>query len=225
MKTGIHPDYVVTEVTCSCGNTFTTRSTAKSGHLHADVCSACHPFYTGKQKIMDVGGRVDRFEKRYGKRVRSTQLLAFSSARSQTTSSGLRALSHVATASGGRRQDMTDQADPDGILATLAAEHNEVERALADPAVHADQARARTLGRRYAELSPIMAAAAEVDRLRGDLHTALELAAEDESFADEVTSSAGPARRRGSETARAAAAQRSQRQQGRHSRDQGRRGR
>jgi peptide chain release factor 1 len=81
---------------------------------------------------------------------------------------------------------MTDQADPDGILATLAAEHNEVERALADPAVHADQARARTLGRRYAELSPIMAAAAEVDRLRGDLHTGLELAAEDESFADEV---------------------------------------
>ena len=70
MKTGIHPDYVVTQVTCSCGNTFTTRSTAKSGHLHADVCSACHPFYTGKQKIMDVGGRVDKFEKRFGKRVR-----------------------------------------------------------------------------------------------------------------------------------------------------------
>ena len=81
---------------------------------------------------------------------------------------------------------MTDQADPDGVLATLAAEHNEVERALADPAVHTDQARARTLGRRYAELSPIMAAAAEVDRLRGDLHTAHELAAEDESFADEA---------------------------------------
>ena len=69
MKNGIHPDYVVTQVTCSCGNTFTTRSTAKSGVLHADVCSACHPFYTGKQKIMDVGGRVDKFEKRYGKRV------------------------------------------------------------------------------------------------------------------------------------------------------------
>ena len=59
MKEGIHPDYVVTQVTCSCGNTFTTRSTAKSGVMHADVCSACHPFYTGKQKIMDVGGRVD----------------------------------------------------------------------------------------------------------------------------------------------------------------------
>jgi peptide chain release factor 1 len=63
---------------------------------------------------------------------------------------------------------MTDQADPDGVLATLTAEHNEVERALADPAVHTDQARARTLGRRYAALSPIMAAAAEVERLRGD---------------------------------------------------------
>jgi len=83
---------------------------------------------------------------------------------------------------------MTDQANPDGVLATLAAEHNEVERALADPAVHTDQARARTLGRRYAELSPIMAAAAEVERLRGDLRTARELAAEDESFADEAAS-------------------------------------
>src|SRR5262245_12381175 len=62
MKQGIHPEYVVTEVTCSCGNTFTTRSTSKTGQLHADVCSACHPFYTGKQKILDVGGRVDKFE-------------------------------------------------------------------------------------------------------------------------------------------------------------------
>ena len=67
MKDGIHPAYVVTEVTCSCGNTFTTRSTAKSGVMHADVCSACHPFYTGKQKIMDIGGRVDEFERRFGK--------------------------------------------------------------------------------------------------------------------------------------------------------------
>ena len=68
MKTGIHPEYVETQVTCSCGNTFTTRSTAKSGVMTADVCSACHPFYTGKQKIMDVGGRVERFSKRYGRR-------------------------------------------------------------------------------------------------------------------------------------------------------------
>jgi len=71
VKQSIHPEYVVTEVTCSCGNTFTTRSTAKAGTIHAEVCSACHPFYTGKQKIMDVGGRVDKFEKRYGKRTRT----------------------------------------------------------------------------------------------------------------------------------------------------------
>lgn len=67
MKADIHPAYGVTTVTCSCGNTFTTRSTAKNGVIHADVCSACHPFYTGKQKILDVGGRVEKFERRYGK--------------------------------------------------------------------------------------------------------------------------------------------------------------
>jgi peptide chain release factor 1 len=83
---------------------------------------------------------------------------------------------------------MGDQADPIGVLATIAAEHADVERALADPAVHADQARARTLGRRYAELSPIMAVAADVRRLRGDMQVAQELAAEDDSFAVEATS-------------------------------------
>ena len=67
MKPDIHPAYGTTTVTCSCGNTFATRSTARNGVIHADVCSACHPFYTGKQKILDVGGRVDKFEKRYGK--------------------------------------------------------------------------------------------------------------------------------------------------------------
>ena len=67
MKSDIHPEYVDTQVTCSCGNSFTTRSTAKSGSIHADVCSACHPFYTGKQKILDTGGRVAKFEKRFGK--------------------------------------------------------------------------------------------------------------------------------------------------------------
>jgi len=72
VKPGIHPDYVETTVTCSCGATFTTRSTAKNGVIHADVCSQCHPFYTGKQKILDTGGRVARFEQRYGKRQRSS---------------------------------------------------------------------------------------------------------------------------------------------------------
>jgi large subunit ribosomal protein L31 len=65
MKTGIHPAYGETQVTCTCGNTFTTRSTAANGTIRSEVCSACHPFYTGKQKILDTGGRVARFEKRY----------------------------------------------------------------------------------------------------------------------------------------------------------------
>ncbi len=65
MKSGIHPAYGETQVTCTCGNTFTTRSTAANGTIRSEVCSACHPFYTGKQKILDTGGRVARFEKRY----------------------------------------------------------------------------------------------------------------------------------------------------------------
>ncbi|WP_410587852.1 50S ribosomal protein L31 [Amycolatopsis sp. lyj-23] len=68
MKSGIHPEYVVTNVNCDCGNSFTTRSTKTSGDIHVEICSNCHPFYTGKQKIMDTGGRVARFEARYGKR-------------------------------------------------------------------------------------------------------------------------------------------------------------
>jgi len=68
MKTGIHPAYVETTVVCGCGNSFTTRSTKESGHIVVEVCSQCHPFYTGKQKILDSGGRVARFERRYGKR-------------------------------------------------------------------------------------------------------------------------------------------------------------
>ena len=65
MKANIHPSYVETQVTCTCGNTFSTRSTSTSGVLRAEVCSQCHPFYTGKQKILDTGGRVARFQKRY----------------------------------------------------------------------------------------------------------------------------------------------------------------
>ena len=74
MKPDIHPDYVETTVTCSCGNTFTTRSTARGGTIHAEVCSNCHPFYTGRQKLMDTGGRVERFQRRVAKgRLHSAQ--------------------------------------------------------------------------------------------------------------------------------------------------------
>jgi large subunit ribosomal protein L31 len=58
---------VTTEVTCSCGNTFTTRSTIEGGAMHAETCNVCHPFYTGKQRILDSGGRVARFQAKYAK--------------------------------------------------------------------------------------------------------------------------------------------------------------
>jgi large subunit ribosomal protein L31 len=66
MKTGIHPEYKEIKVICSCSNTFTTRSTLGK-ELHVEVCSACHPFYTGRQKIVDTAGRVEKFKQRYNR--------------------------------------------------------------------------------------------------------------------------------------------------------------
>ena len=68
MKKDIHPQYHNTTVKCGCGNTFQTRSTREE--LTLDICNACHPFYTGKQKIIDVAGRVERFQRRYGKKTK-----------------------------------------------------------------------------------------------------------------------------------------------------------
>jgi large subunit ribosomal protein L31 len=67
MKADIHPQYSEVKVVCRCGNNFDTRSTIGRPELHVEVCSQCHPFYTGKQKILDTGGRVDKFRKRYSK--------------------------------------------------------------------------------------------------------------------------------------------------------------
>ena len=64
MKADIHPTYVETQVNCACGSTFTTRSTAKNGVIHAEVCSQCHPFYTGNDKVIDTAGRVEKFKAR-----------------------------------------------------------------------------------------------------------------------------------------------------------------
>ncbi|MEM9102033.1 MAG: 50S ribosomal protein L31 [Pseudomonadota bacterium] len=72
MKTDIHPQYAEVKATCSCGNVVVTRSTLGKD-FSIDVCSECHPFYTGKQKIVDSGGRVDRFRKRFGNRTVSKQ--------------------------------------------------------------------------------------------------------------------------------------------------------
>ena len=68
MKAEIHPEYVLSHVHCSCGNEFYTRSTRPE--LHVEICSQCHPFYTGKQKLVDTGGRVERFRQRAAKRQR-----------------------------------------------------------------------------------------------------------------------------------------------------------
>ncbi|RMH03963.1 MAG: 50S ribosomal protein L31 [Planctomycetota bacterium] len=66
MKEGIHPNYVECEVKCGCGNTFRTRSTVSE--IHVEICSQCHPFFTGKQKFVDAAGRVDRFKRRYARK-------------------------------------------------------------------------------------------------------------------------------------------------------------
>lgn len=66
MKADLHPKYDVTQVSCACGNSFETRSTLRQA-LHVEICSACHPFYTGKQKILDTEGRVGKFKQKYGR--------------------------------------------------------------------------------------------------------------------------------------------------------------
>jgi len=66
VKEGIHPNYQECKVVCACGASWTTRSTKKE--LHVEICSSCHPFFTGKQKLVDTAGRVERFQKKYGKK-------------------------------------------------------------------------------------------------------------------------------------------------------------
>jgi large subunit ribosomal protein L31 len=66
MKSNIHPNYVESRVICACGETFTTRSTKKE--IHIEICSVCHPFFTGKQKLVDTAGRIERFQKKYGRK-------------------------------------------------------------------------------------------------------------------------------------------------------------
>jgi large subunit ribosomal protein L31 len=70
MKRGIHPTYQRATVVCACGNSWETRSTQPS--IHVEICSKCHPFFTGKQKLVDTAGRVERFQRRYGRKSAST---------------------------------------------------------------------------------------------------------------------------------------------------------
>lgn len=71
MKKGIHPQYKKSVITCICGNTFESRSTV--GDLKVEICSQCHPFFTGKQKLVDSAGRVERFQRKYGKKVKGPE--------------------------------------------------------------------------------------------------------------------------------------------------------
>ena len=85
MRTEIHPEYAETSVTCSCGNTFVTRST-KPGSMHVELCNECHPFFTGRQKLVDTGGRVERFQRRYaGAEVKSKKRQKAESAPAEET--------------------------------------------------------------------------------------------------------------------------------------------
>ena len=67
MKADIHPDYHEVMVSCACGNTFKTRSTLQGNQIRLEICAACHPFFTGKMKLVDTAGRVERFHRRYGR--------------------------------------------------------------------------------------------------------------------------------------------------------------
>ena len=97
MKTDIHPDYQVTTVHCSCGNTFQTRSTQTD--LRVEICSNCHPFYTGKQKLVDTGGRVERFQRRYAAQ------------QQQQEAAGARRSSQTAAAEPAEAPETTDAAE------------------------------------------------------------------------------------------------------------------
>jgi large subunit ribosomal protein L31 len=67
MKQGIHPDYKEVEVICACGETFKTKAVKADGQIKVEICKSCHPFYTGVRRVVDTGGRVERFNKRYGR--------------------------------------------------------------------------------------------------------------------------------------------------------------
>jgi len=76
MKEGIHPDYHAVTVHCACGSTFETRSTFKGNLIKVEICSNCHPFFTGKQKLVDTAGRVERFQKKYADKAAATKASA-----------------------------------------------------------------------------------------------------------------------------------------------------
>jgi len=97
VREGIHPKYEQVEVRCACGNTFTTRST--KSELHLEICSACHPFFTGRQKLIDTEGRVERFTKKFGAQTSEQRKAAAKAAKAVKASGGARKKTKTASAS------------------------------------------------------------------------------------------------------------------------------
>ncbi len=112
MKEGIHPNYKEVEVRCACGNTFKTRSTKPE--LHLEICSACHPFFTGRQKLIDTEGRVERFSKKFGVQTSEQRKEAAKAAKAEKA-----AKTPLVLASEGRRLPGPRHAD-DGVEGLLA---------------------------------------------------------------------------------------------------------
>jgi large subunit ribosomal protein L31 len=96
VKEGIHPKYEEVEARCACGNTFKTRSTKPE--LHLEICSACHPFFTGRQKLIDTEGRVERFTKKFGVQTSEQRKTAASAAKAAKASAGKKTAKAKATA-------------------------------------------------------------------------------------------------------------------------------
>ena len=172
MKADIHPEYVEATVRCSCGNTYVTHST--KADLHVELCNECHPFFTGKQKLVDSGGRVERFQRRYGERKGKAK------AAPDHDAAGL---SRAATPSGphpapGHPSLLSLIPMFDDRMAALEAEFDTVEADLADPAILADSDRVRDLSRRHKELGEIVRAWHELSSSRADVVVAREMLTE-----------------------------------------------
>ena len=188
MKKEIHPQYGETKVTCGCGETFTTRSTVSSGSIYVEVCSVCHPFYTGKQRILDTGGRVAKFEERFGKS--GVKQLSKKTAFVTSVTAAVFFFPNVDSMfvhvhKEARISAMSNN-DRFALAHELVSEYAVLEAQMADPDIHNDQGRARQLGRRYAQLGPVVAGFREWRLAEDDLAAAKELAEIDTEFASEI---------------------------------------
>jgi large subunit ribosomal protein L31 len=131
MKQDIHPEYKIATVHCSCGNTFQTRST--KSELRVEICSNCHPFYTGKQKLIDAGGRVERFQRRYAKQQEESTARGAERERAAPAAPRARTVSRPAPESAPEAAPEPEAALPEPEAALPEPEAAEPEAALPEP--------------------------------------------------------------------------------------------